>query len=294
MRESSTTLTLFSVTLTQCAHHSSFLPVSDLRAALTLRGLSTEGLKVDLVNRLQARLDEEEFGMVDAPVVPVAPMVEPESTSLVPPPEAAAVLPHENDPEPEITTGITEKVHAEVPSPQHNDTPKVVEKGATTSDATSKVTAAITTATEEASATGTTTNTTSTTTTGQTVVLPKITPDMSFEEKRRIRAARFNMTLVEESNKTNAAGKADTRTSNSHKNIDNKRVSKNVVAAEEGKVAKKAKVDTVVEREEEELLPKEEVERRLKRLQKFSGEANQLAMDKLKAMLRKYRFMQKE
>ena len=37
--------------------------MTELRAALEKRGLSTDGLKADLINRLQQRLDEEEFGL---------------------------------------------------------------------------------------------------------------------------------------------------------------------------------------------------------------------------------------
>jgi len=39
------------------------MKVSELRAALEKRGLNSDGLKADLINRLQQRLDEEEFGL---------------------------------------------------------------------------------------------------------------------------------------------------------------------------------------------------------------------------------------
>ena len=80
------------------------------------------------------------------------------------------------------------------------------------------------------------------------MVIPKITPDMSFEEKRRIQAARFNMPLVADASKKMkpkvVAQKTDTKSNNTNiKNSNNKRGPTNHVnvAEHDGGATKKTK-----------------------------------------------------
>ena len=255
--------------------------VSDLRAALSLRGLSTEGLKVDLVNRLQARLDEEEFGMVDAPVAgatapPAAEEAAPiKETPVIPAAAAAAEVP------------AKEKVSAADAGETKNDKDEekpVEEKEKPVEEKEKPV--------EEKE---------------KPVEEPvKITKDMTFEEKKRARAARFGIPLTEtEKRKTRAdrfgdkkkdvvkkqevngadkkkeagggGGKKDDKQDKKRNNTDN-----------DIQGGKKQKQEQKVQQE---LLPKEEIEKRLERLNKFGGTDKQEEKDKLKSMLRKYRFM---
>jgi SAP domain-containing ribonucleoprotein len=60
------------------------MKVGEMREALQARGLDTSGLKNDLIHRLEMALDEEEFGVSEAPptnaaatVVAADPVVEP-------------------------------------------------------------------------------------------------------------------------------------------------------------------------------------------------------------------------
>ncbi|KAL7574479.1 hypothetical protein ACA910_015843 [Epithemia clementina (nom. ined.)] len=205
------------------------LNLSDLKAELSKRGLSTAGLKADLVNRLQARLDEEEFGLDTTAAAAAAANAEAAAA-------AAAVEQGEtNEPDNEGTAG---EASEEAPKflPAENTVP----------------------------------------------VIP-IAPHLTFEEKKRLRAKRFNIPVVSVANE-----KSDT----------NKRlkVSKTDPAAASGKpkattaaAATTDKKSASVVPATTTLLPKEEIERRLARAEKY-GNVNDENTVALKAMLRKYRF----
>ena len=209
---------------------------------------------MDLVNRLQARLDEEEFGMVDTPVVPATTTTAAETETST---SATMPLDGKSSPLDEVAAGAatvvgegtgavdaeseptetTEEVLPAITTAEKHDPPKVL---ATASEAS--------TTTTITDATTTTTTTASTATTGSTMVIPKITPDILFEEKRRIRAARFNMPLVADASKKMkpkvVAQKADTKSTNTNINSNIKRGPTNHVnvAEHDGGATKKQKL----------------------------------------------------
>jgi len=231
------------------------MKVSDLQHALAKRGLSTEGLKSDLINRLQTRLDEEEFGIVEAPAAgtTVSPGTnigcdEAESSP------AAEEKPAEGE---HAAESSEDPASASVGIPEKGEAPRASGENIATAENSSG----------EAS---------------------KVTAEMSFKEKMEQRAKRFGIAQQPPAGDYKKGGGAGGGKSQKQQT---QRAKREQSHHESGKkregTAKMQEQQKKAKAVEQPLLSKEEIEKRLARAKKFGTTEG---VDDLKAMLRKYRF----
>lgn len=234
--------------------------------------MSTEGLKAELVNRLQARLDEEEFGLAEPPPAgDPAPSGEPVVEKTTPPKEdkPAAAAPKKVDPPAKAPAAAAKDPKGAKAADKKEESSKSVEKTEEEGNETEKAPA-------------------------ESPEKTKVTAGMSFDEKKKARAARFQMPVIDVAKKSNEQNREQRKRKGGGRGAgrgggDDRGKPKGGRGEGAPGAAKRQKKETATESFDK--LSKEELEKRLERAKKFNIEGSQV--DAMRAALRKHRFESK-